>query len=292
MRILEDIGLVFGGGGGKGAYQIGVWNALQICGADKYVKAVSGTSVGALNAVLFALGDYDKAYSIWNKIKQLDVTAPKSQFTDGLFSHNGLDKYIDSLDLQKLQHSKIDVYITVKHIADKNLFDKILEGALSIMCPTLFFFPKNIHISELAKYFGEGNICHYRVNSMSSSKIKEIMLASAAMAVIYDSVYVNEKRTIDAGGIEFENVPITPLYERGFRNIWVVPLDNKFDIRKVKTGVFSDFDAYTEYNDCDFTVIKPSRHLGGTLDFSKSIIEKRFNLGENDTIEALSGMFF
>ena len=234
MRILEDIGdigLVFGGGGGKGAYQIGVWNALQICGADKYVKAVSGTSVGALNAVLFALGDYDKAYNIWKKITQLDVTAPKLQFTDGLFSHDGLNKFIDSLDLQQLQYSKTDVYITVKHIADKNLFDKIFEGFLKIVSPVL---PHNIYINEVVRYFGKGEIHHYHINSMEPSKIKDIMIASAAMAIIYDSVYVNGKRYIDAGWTEFANVPINPLYKRDFKNIWVVPLDNKFDMQKIK----------------------------------------------------------
>ncbi|MDE7279187.1 MAG: patatin-like phospholipase family protein [Oscillospiraceae bacterium] len=290
---MEDIGLVFGGGGGKGAYQIGVWDAMQICGADKYVKAVSGTSVGALNAVLFALGDYDKACNIWNKIKQLDVTAPNLQLTDGLFSHDGLDQYIDSLDLQQLIHSKVDVYITVKHIADKNLFDKILETFLKISYfPLNFFVPTNIHIGELVKYFGEGEIHNYHINSMNSSEIKDIMLASAAMAIIYNSVYVNEKRYIDAGVTEFSNVPISPLYERGLKNIWVVPLSNKFDMHKIKTGAFSDFDAHDEYKDCNFKVIKPSKHLGGTLDFSKSIIKKRFDLGKDDAIEAMSGMFF
>lgn len=45
-------GLVFCGGGGRGAYQIGVWQALRERGLDKYTAAVSGASVGALNAAL------------------------------------------------------------------------------------------------------------------------------------------------------------------------------------------------------------------------------------------------
>ncbi|MCM1023215.1 MAG: patatin-like phospholipase family protein [Prevotella sp.] len=296
---MEDIGLVFGGGGAKGAYQIGVWNTMRICGADKYVKAVSGTSVGALNAVLFALGDYDKARYIWETIGQFDVTAPKFQFTDGFFSRSGLEETIDSLNLQKLQNSKINVYITVKHINDKNLIDKIFEwylrwglGPLSIFSPYLFFLPKNIHLSEVIRNLGKGEIYHYHINSMEPSKIKDIMLASTAMAIIYNSVQVDGKRSIDAGLTQFDNVPIKPLYERDFRNIWVVPLDGKYDLQKIKTSAFSDFNAYKEYKDCNFTVIKPSESLGGTLIFSKKLIEKRFKLGEDDAIEALRGMFF
>ena len=51
--IMNKLGLVFSGGGGKGGYQIGVWKYLHEIGLDQYVTAVSGTSVGALNAMLF-----------------------------------------------------------------------------------------------------------------------------------------------------------------------------------------------------------------------------------------------
>lgn len=51
---LLKLGLVFAGGGGKGAYQIGVWKALIEKGLDKYVTCISGTSIGGLNSALFA----------------------------------------------------------------------------------------------------------------------------------------------------------------------------------------------------------------------------------------------
>ena len=43
------------GGGAKGAYEIGVWKALDEAGV-KY-NAVSGTSVGALNGALMVMRD-------------------------------------------------------------------------------------------------------------------------------------------------------------------------------------------------------------------------------------------
>ena len=54
----NKIGLVLAGGGGKGAYHIGAWKALKQFEVDKNIGSISGTSVGALNAVLFALGNY------------------------------------------------------------------------------------------------------------------------------------------------------------------------------------------------------------------------------------------
>ena len=38
----KKIGLVFAGGGGKGAYHIGVWKALREYGIDKNITAVAG----------------------------------------------------------------------------------------------------------------------------------------------------------------------------------------------------------------------------------------------------------
>ena len=49
-----DLGLVLSGGGAKGAYQAGVWKALCELGLANRVQAISGTSIGAINAAAFA----------------------------------------------------------------------------------------------------------------------------------------------------------------------------------------------------------------------------------------------
>lgn len=71
--IKDEWALVFSGGGVKGSYEIGVWQSLIESGADKLITAVSGTSVGALNAALFVLGDYKRACEIWLSITQEDI---------------------------------------------------------------------------------------------------------------------------------------------------------------------------------------------------------------------------
>lgn len=57
IQKMKKIGLVLTGGGGRGAYHIGVWKALTETKLDRYVSAVSGTSVGGLNAVLCNIGN-------------------------------------------------------------------------------------------------------------------------------------------------------------------------------------------------------------------------------------------
>jgi NTE family protein len=60
------IGLVLAGGGAKGAYQVGAWQALREQGIE--FDVITGTSIGALNAALFAADDLDKAQSFWRSL--------------------------------------------------------------------------------------------------------------------------------------------------------------------------------------------------------------------------------
>lgn len=94
---MKKLGLVFAGGGGRGAYQIGVWKALRETGLDNYITSVSGTSVGGLNAALFLQNDLDQAQSVWDSISMRKILTPKFDSDQGfnrlsLFERDGLKK--------------------------------------------------------------------------------------------------------------------------------------------------------------------------------------------------------
>ncbi|MCH5185406.1 MAG: patatin-like phospholipase family protein, partial [Oscillospiraceae bacterium] len=44
---MKEVGVALGGGGAKGSYEVGVWQALKDMGFN--VTAVCGTSIGAIN---------------------------------------------------------------------------------------------------------------------------------------------------------------------------------------------------------------------------------------------------
>ena len=54
--------LVFSGGGSRGAYQCGAWQALRELNIR--LDGVYGTSIGAVNAALVAQGDFDVALKL------------------------------------------------------------------------------------------------------------------------------------------------------------------------------------------------------------------------------------
>lgn len=77
-------GLVLGGGGARGSYQIGAWRALLELGST--FDLISGTSVGALNGGLILQGDLESAQKMWQsidtqKILSVPVTSSESDFT-------------------------------------------------------------------------------------------------------------------------------------------------------------------------------------------------------------------
>lgn len=59
----HKIGIVLSGGGAKGAYEIGCWQALTKAGLT--FNAISGTSIGGINGYLMSVVDVKKAKSIW-----------------------------------------------------------------------------------------------------------------------------------------------------------------------------------------------------------------------------------
>ncbi|HPW00626.1 MAG TPA: patatin-like phospholipase family protein, partial [Oscillospiraceae bacterium] len=64
-------GIVLAGGGSRGAYEIGFWQAIRELGIDYQI--VTGSSVGALNGAMMASGDFESAKQMWLRLRTEDV---------------------------------------------------------------------------------------------------------------------------------------------------------------------------------------------------------------------------
>lgn len=90
----ELLSLVLSGGGAKGAYEVGVWSVLYEAGLASDVVAISGTSIGAVNAALFAswpdpkgaerlwLENLGKVFVPNEKVLQLASEKKRAEFRD------------------------------------------------------------------------------------------------------------------------------------------------------------------------------------------------------------------
>ena len=256
---MDDIALALCGGGGKGAFHIGVWKALEEHGILKNVKAISGTSVGALNAVLFALKDFNYAKRIWYNIDNSVLLTPKKKesaemrLDDGFFSRDGLEAILKSISLEQLQTSDIAVFVTLYDVKAKK--------------PSYF-----------------------RINDLCKDDMITVLLATSAIPFVYSPVMYKGVEYIDGGVTEFGNVPIEPLYAQGFKNIYILSLDYTFNINAINGPALSGpISATNYYPGCNFIPIQPLTDLGATLSFGQGIIRSRMIAGYSAANKILSG---
>ena len=182
-------GLVLSGGGGRGAYQIGVWQALRE--KDIQISVVTGTSVGALNGALIAQGDYEKAVNIWAEItsKKImdfepkgDVFTKKGQFqiTKAVAEKAIREKCIDQTPLKKLIQTHL--------LPEKIISSKIDFGLTAATYPALR--PVRLFADEIAP-----------------EKLVDYLMASSACFPFFKPYSFDGNSYIDGGYIDY--IPIS-----------------------------------------------------------------------------------
>lgn len=209
------IGLVLSGGGGKGAYELGVFKALKELGIDKYIEVFSGTSIGAFNAVLFAQDDMVAAEALWEEVT-IDKLIPVSKFE---LIKKGLGLFIGAKNM---------------NVAKKYMNQKIDEGAVS-KDGAREIINKYLDIEKVKE---NRKICYAACTELPDFKVKyfnvsdhdadigkEIVIASASLPLIYEATELFGGRYID-GGVA-DNTPIQPVYGENCDIIIVVLLSRE-----------------------------------------------------------------
>lgn len=187
---MKPVGLVFAGGGGKGAYQIGIWRALRKLRLEQQIIAVSGTSVGALNAALYLKGNLKLAEQLWLGISNRSLLIPAVSAEDAFFSNAGLQQLLNAALSQPDRPSPPLCYAACKRLKD-----------------------------GLLRYFELRHIIH-------SDYRRQILLASSALPGVFPPISVDGELYVD-GGANGDNVPVYPLVENGISDIIVIHLSAK-----------------------------------------------------------------
>jgi len=259
---MKKLGIALAGGGARGAYQIGAWQALREAGIDTKIEAFSGASVGSLNAVLFAMGDYDLAKDTWMSLHK-----------DTLFK---LEKNIFKRILdEKLDIVNQGIYNTQKLedlLKEKTNFEMIKDKEVYIA--TTHLGNEKGHFLDLIKtnykhYFkSEKQIVYKNLNHVQDEDKINTLLASCAIPVAFQPVKIGLETFYDGGLLN--NTPYQPLIEAGCDVIIIIDL---FTFSPLRLKKIDDAKVYVCY---------PKRSLRGILDFNNKHINRRFEFGYND----------
>lgn len=278
----SKVGLVLAGGGGKGAYQIGTWKALKEFGVDKNISCVSGASVGALNAVLFAQGDFQVAEDVWLNISSNDILNVDA------------DKLIDHLP-NKLRSQKMVNFFKshgffsrqgLINIMDKCInFDCISDLDVFASCSDVTVYPPGVReISAITncvvgKKFGRET--YFSLNNHSTNEMETILLASSALPFIFDTEEIDGRIYYDGGLCD--NVPVKPVYDAGCRIIFIIHLSRDYVI------------DHSKFPDAQILEIIPQDNQGGfisgTLDFTTEGARRRIEQGYKDAVRILKPIY-
>ena len=109
--------LVFSGGGSRGAYECGAWQALRELNVR--LDGVYGTSIGALNAALVAQDDFEAALDLWNNISIRQIVAVNEDEDFSVDTMLSRKRDIIPFLLENAHNFKMDVSPLVKLIDEK-----------------------------------------------------------------------------------------------------------------------------------------------------------------------------
>lgn len=246
--------LVLSGGGAKGAYEAGCIKALQELGFE--FEIVTGTSIGALNGLLIAQQDYDKLYDLWDRLNISMVLKNPIHFDfsiESMMKNTNLIKpfFKSYLDKKGADIEPLKKLIRGLFNANKAKNSPIRYGCCTVTFPQLK--PLEITIDEMEK-----------------DKIVEYAIASASCFPAFPIHYIDKQGYIDGG--YYDNLPIHLAFKMGAEQILAIELNQEATHLHL-------------LNRENIQFIRPSRPLGGFLDFERDILNWRIRLGYLDTLK-------
>lgn len=254
--IPSETALVLGGGGAKGAYEIGAIAALEELGIR--AGSVYGTSVGALNAAMYAQGAMDRAQALWENLQLSDVVSAESlsiaDDAENLFDHP--EKLLDFIT-RYAQHKGIDVAPLDRMLAsfvDENAVRRstVRLGVVTTRFPTLI---------EVQK----------RIEDMEPGSLSDWLMASASCFPLFPMKTIGGERYIDGGFCN--NTPVEMAVRYGARHIIAIDIGRNPSHTQYKTRP-------------NITYIRTVHPLGGLLTFDPALSARNRTLGYIDTLRA------
>lgn len=254
--IPSETALVLGGGGAKGAYEIGAIEALESLGIR--AGSVFGVSIGAVNAAMYAAGSIHEAAQLWETLCLSDIVTPESialaEEAEMMFGR--ADKLLDFIarSAQKKGIDPTPLRDTLLRHVDEHAVRRssVRFGLTATRFPSLSMVEK--HISDMEP----GSLCDW-------------LMASCSCYPAFPMKTIGDQRYIDGGFSD--NVPVEMAIRAGARHIIALDIG--------KTRAHNCYDRRP-----NITYIRASQPLGGLLTFDPARSARCRRIGYNDALRA------
>lgn len=239
--------IVLSGGGGKGAYQAGVYKAIKKLGIEYDI--VTGTSIGALNGFLMVQDDLFKCLWLWKHINYNKIFEDFNSVVDEKTLKN---KYFEKIINGGIDTKRIDKLVS-RIYNPKRLYSSSIDYGV-----VAFDLAKLKPIIALKK-------------EMDASTLKKYIIASATCFPVFKPQKYEKEVLVDGG--YYDTTPINLAIDLGATEVVAVELKAVGLRKKVKN------------KDVKITYITPNNDLTSFLVFEKEAAKKMIKFGYNDTMK-------
>ena len=241
--------LVLSGGGSRGAYQCGAWQALRELNIR--IDGVYGTSIGAVNAALVAQGDFDTALELWENIRMDQIVS----LEEG-----------EELSVEKMIHRKRDLIPFLLENAKNFLMDVTpFENLLRETIDEGRVRAGGMELGMMVTRVPSLGPCEVRLRDLPQGSLHDFVLASAACFPVFPLRQIGSEFYMDGGYVD--NMPIAMAIADGAEEIIAVDIHPQ--------------PVHPEYASMPFlTEIHPLHELGSFLDFNPERLRRSRRYGK------------
>ncbi len=257
----KEYGIVLEGGGAKGAYQVGAWQALKEAGIK--IKGIAGTSVGALNGAMMCMDDLERAERVWSHLTYSQVMDVEDQKMERLLE--GDTPFWEALSdvAKKMGEGGLDITPL------KNLILEVVDEEKIRNSPVELYI-KTFSVDELKEL-------DIDLRRVEPGYMKDLLLASAYIYPLFKNEKLHGRKYIDGGAIN--NVPLDSLVDRGYQDIIMIRIFGIGREKRVKipegTQIFT---------------IEPRVNLGNIIDFNPEKSRRNMKIGYYDAQRMIYGL--
>lgn len=232
-------GLALGGGGSRGAYEAGALKALTELGIP--IGAITGTSIGALNGAAYLMGNMDFLLNLWRSLDKNAIITFEAKNIPEIIKNRGfsfnvlLDMMDKVLDEKKIRDNPIDFGVVTYNVTTRK---------------PVVVFKDDVPNGSLMGF-----------------------VAASANHPSFERYVIDGDEYID--GAVYDNIPVEPLYLRGYRKIIAINLHTITDRRPLE-GPY------------ELIEISPQLNLGSVMFPNPETIERNIKIGYLDTLRAFN----
>lgn len=256
------VALCLEGGGARGAYQAGVVTTLYEYGYR--FNAVTGTSIGALNAVMVAQDRFSEAYKLWETMEFSNVFDFDSKTAEGIakgdFSNGNMRKLLSAIK-KAVQNKGLDTS-RIKGLLQNFVDEDILRDS------PIEFGIMTVSLNELKPF-------PLYKEDMPEGTVASYIMASANFPG-FEKIQIGENTFVDGGA--YDNLPLNMLTDKGYTDIIAVETMSNMPKKPIKKGVRAEV-----------LYIKPSEKPGRMLEFNNDSVKRSIEIGRYDALRMLHG---